>query len=180
MSQQADAQRPHDWYTVLGVDPLATHEHIASAVERLARQANALSITAPERARQLRDQVRAIKQDLLSGPEQRARYDLQLATQVPADPAGAAPAVLPPPGGGPANAGPATRPGIMSRFTQFLQTGWTCTSCGYGALPTDKFCPKCGGKILSGVQGRPASCATCGNRMALADAFCTKCGTVRS
>jgi hypothetical protein len=188
MPDPADADRPSNWYTVLGVDPAATAGQITSAVERLARQANALSLTAPERARQLRDQVRAIKQDLLAGTEQRERYDLQLRGQeanagtfAPSQPAG-------------------TRAsGLMSRVTQFLQTGWTCSDCGYGALPTDKFCPKCGSKIEPGVPRRsarqshadeaspshapaaqPPSCAKCGGRIAPGDAFCTRCGALRS
>lgn len=238
MPHPGDAERSNDWYSVLGVDPAATTEQITAAVERLARQANALSVTAPERARQLRDQVRAIKQDLLSGAEQRERYDQQLARQgmdegtllppsqvpratpagrptgmpagrpTPAMPAGPTGSLLGPttegqplsPTGSSPPLPPGTRaPGLMSRVAQFLQTGWTCSNCGYGALPTDKFCPKCGSKIQSGVRGRPAShshadeappshapearpasCDKCGGRMAPGDAFCTRCGALRS
>jgi len=176
-----DAQRPADWYSVLGLDASATTEHIIAAVERLARQANALSLTAPDRARQLRDQVRAIKQDLLSGPEQRRQYDRQLATPQ-APPAG------PAAGGHPAAfSQQPQRGGLMARVTQFLQSGWTCATCGYGALPTDKFCPKCGGKIQPGIapsavspEATPASCSACGNAIAPGDLFCTKCGTLRA
>ncbi len=186
MPHPTGADRPSNWYAVLRVDPAATTEQITAAAERLARHANALSLTAPERARHLRDQVRAVKADLLSGIEQRERYDQHLREQQ-------------------ANAGtlPAPRPagtrafGLMSRVTQFLQTGWTCSECGYGALPTDKFCPKCGSKIQPGVPHRsakqshadeatpspgsaaePASCAKCGGRIAPGDAFCTRCGAL--
>jgi hypothetical protein len=164
-------------------------------------------VTAPERARLLRDQVRAIKQDLLSGAEQRERYDQRLARQEPnavpslpparmprATPAGGQP--LPQAGSSPPDAGAR---GLMSRVAQFLRTGWTCSNCGYGALPTDKFCPKCGSKIQPGLGGRatthsppdmappseapaaqPAPCDTCGGRIAPGDAFCTRCGALRA
>jgi|GEM_PF-2121644 hypothetical protein len=220
MSHPAGTERPGDWYSLLRVDPVATTEQISAAVERLSRQANALSITAPERARQLRDQIRTMKRDLLSGAEQRERYDHQLAAQgmnqlaaqgtkepgiqagdptgmpagqpapvTPAPPT-ASPAAPPappgwgqPPGSGqpaawgqppgwgqpaawgqaPGQAGSSPQPlsvraqGLMSRVAQFLQTGWTCSACGFGALPTDKFCPKCGSKIQSGLPDSPAS-----------------------
>jgi rubrerythrin len=188
MPHPAGADRPSNWYAVLGVDRAATTEQITAAVERLARHANALSLTAPERARRLRDQVRAIKQELLSGTEQRERYDQQLGGQE--EDAGTSPP--PPPAAARAS-------GLMSRVTQFLQAGWTCPDCGYGALPTDRFCPKCGSKIQSGVPHRPAkptyadaaapgdapaapppSCAKCGGPIASGDAFCTRCGALRS
>jgi len=179
---------PSNWYAVLGVDPAATTQQITAAVERLTRHANALSLTAPERARHLRDQVRAIKQDLLSGAEQRERYDQHLGRQE------ANAGTVPPPQPARTRAS-----GLMSRVTQFLQTGWTCSDCGYGALPTDKFCPKCGSKIQPGVPHRsakqshadeaapshapaaqPPPCASCGGRIAPGDAFCTRCGALRS
>jgi rubrerythrin len=119
------------WYSLLGVRPDATAEQITAAVERLTRQANALSVTAPDRARQIRDQARAIRQDLLAGAERRQWYDRQLAARA-----------APPP-----RKGMQQGQKIMSRFTRFLQAGWTCAVCGYGALPADKFCPKCGNKI---------------------------------
>jgi rubrerythrin len=188
MPHPAGADRPSNWYAVLGVDPAATTEQVTAAVERMARHANALSLTAPERARHLRDQVRAIKADLLSGTEQRERYDQHLGRQE----ANAGTFAPPQPAG-------ARAFGLMSRVTRFLQTGWTCSDCGYGALPTDKFCPKCGGKIQPGVPQRsaeqghadeatpshapaaqPASCAKCGGRLASGDAFCTRCGALRS
>lgn len=194
------AGRPGNWYALLVLSPDATAQQIAAAVERLARQANALAITAPERATALRDQIRAIKRDLLSGTEQRQRYDERLAQQEGAS-AFLAPASAQAPSPEPA-AGPQPREmrgaGLVSRVTQFLQTGWTCPDCGYGALPTDKFCPKCGGKIQPGVPGRssgetraagtssapapaaePATCARCGASMAPDNAFCIRCGAQR-
>lgn len=65
----------NDWYAVLQLAPEATIEQIAQAVEKRSRQATALANTAPERSQQLREQIRAIKRDLLSGDEARASYD---------------------------------------------------------------------------------------------------------
>ena len=226
---------PADWYSFLGIGPGATTEQITAAVERLSRQANALAVTAPERARQLRDQARAIKQDLLSGAESRQRYDHGLAARTAndADTQPPGPVLRQAPAGYPmaAPAGPATprptasppgpaiqsgpmpygyspppvvrapgvqAPGLMSRISKFLQTGWTCVSCGYGTQPTDKFCPKCGNRVESGLGGPQASgsaagqvrpdapsrepetlrsrCGQCGTWAAPGDTFCMRCG----
>lgn len=191
--QRADG--PRDWYAVLGLTPQATSAEITAAIERMARQANALAMTAPDRARLIRDQIRIIKQDLLAGP----------------GPAWGAVAAPPPPPSAdrppwPANQG--ARPGgLMSRLTQFLQTGWACAECGYGALPTDKFCPKCGSKIqpatsgpqtsgpqASGPQTGPGTggeaagaaagpatnCRQCGRGLSPQNAFCIWCGAQRT
>jgi hypothetical protein len=72
-------QRQEDWHAYLGLSPQAPEEQIAQAVERLSRQAAALAVTAPERSQRLRDTIRLIKRDLLSGQENRQRYDLGLA-----------------------------------------------------------------------------------------------------
>lgn len=201
-----------DWYSILSLGPDATTEQITAAVERLARQANALAITAPERARQLRDQVRAIKRDLLSGAESRQLYDHRLAAQaaagadspppVPASPASPrlafpGPATPPYRYNPPSPAKPAAE--LMSRISKFLRTGWTCVSCGYGAQPTDKFCPKCGNRVESGLGGQlpgasaagqakggspnPAPeaqavrCDKCGSCTTSEDIFCMRCGS---
>ncbi len=144
---------PPDWYPVLNLAPDASTEEIAAAVERMSRQATALSVTAPDRSRLLRDQIRAIRQDLLSGDARRQRYDQARAAGTAGPPASAAPA-------GPAWQAPfqgrqgqgigqqaAQFAGLVSRVAKFLQTGWTCANCGHGALPNDKFCHKCGSKI---------------------------------
>ena len=65
----------NNWYAFLRLSPGAREDEIQSAVERLSRQASALAVTAPERSQSLRETVRAIKRDLLSGPENRRRYD---------------------------------------------------------------------------------------------------------
>jgi hypothetical protein len=210
-----------NWYSLLGVAPDATTEQLTAAVERLARQANALAVTAPERARHLRDQVRAIKQDLLSGAEARQRYDEALARPTPSPPPNPTPNPLPNPPPSPtptppaqptpasptpsARPSPATSgPGLLSRISKFLQTGWTCGQCGYGALPTDKFCPKCGSRVESGLgsqapaaaspaagagagAGAPATgqaerpeiarCGRCGSEAVAGNAFCIRCGS---
>ena len=72
-------QRQADWHAYLGLSPQAPEQQIAQAVERLSRQAAALAVTAPERSQRLRDTIRLIKRDLLSGQENRQRYDLGLA-----------------------------------------------------------------------------------------------------
>jgi hypothetical protein len=70
-------RQQEDWYAYLNIAPDAPTEQVEQAVERLSRQATALALTAPERSQRLRDTVRSIKRDLLSGPEARARYDAE-------------------------------------------------------------------------------------------------------
>ncbi len=202
--QPGPVQPRPDWYALLGVEPTASTEELTAAVERMSRQATALSVTAPERSRQLRDQIRAIKQDLLSSDAQRQRYDAERGGPAahgrgpfgapfqgqqhggqnygvpqyggqpqggqqyggqpyqgpPAQPPPQQPPAYQPPGYGPAAGTPSWQPaqsagsqqaqpfqGLMSRVARFLQTGWTCKTCGFGALPNDKFCHKCGSPI---------------------------------
>jgi uncharacterized OB-fold protein len=258
MNSAGTSDRAQDWYSVLGLAAAATTEEIGSAVERLTRQASALALTAPERSRQLREQARAIKLDLLSGEAQRQHYDQDLASRSRAGyaaapgnlavtgdasaaqtypppgqaqaypPASAAPAaegyppasVVPPgqaypsptpvppgqayppptpvpPGQAYPPAGPGNRPAqrAASRIARFLQTGWTCPTCGHGALPAEKFCQKCGtriqaiasppaGSAQSDVTAqsaiRSAACANCGASLPSGHAFCTRCGTRRA
>ena len=57
-----------------------------------------------------------------------------------------------PAGGGPTPDGsPAGRPRggerIGARLARFLRTGWVCAECGNEALPSDKFCTRCGTAI---------------------------------
>ena len=68
-------QQQTDWFEYLKLAPDAPAAQVEQSVERLSRQAAALAVTQPERSQQLRDNVRAIKRDLMSGPENRARYD---------------------------------------------------------------------------------------------------------
>jgi hypothetical protein len=65
----------NDWYAVLGLAASASTEEITAAVEKRSRQASAMANTAPERSQQLREQLRALKRDLLSGDDARERYD---------------------------------------------------------------------------------------------------------
>lgn len=67
-----------DLYELLGVERDATTAAIAEAADRLTRQASALANSAPERSQQLREEVRAAKQHLLAGPDERMRYDVEL------------------------------------------------------------------------------------------------------
>ena len=188
-----------DWYAYLHLAVDASTEEIERTVERLSRQAAALAVTAPERSQQLRDTVRAVKRDLLSGPEARARYDASRAeaaamgdATAPQPPSSSSspppppppPPPLPPPqqqpGYRPAGAWPGGQEPISSRIARFLRTGWTCAACGKEALPADKFCTRCGGAITptrhDGAVER-TSCANCGAALGVHDAFCARCGT---
>ncbi len=160
-----------NWYAYLRLSPGATLDKIQSAVERLSRQASALAATAPERSQSLRETIRSIKRDLLSGPENRQRYDaprLQQraapATPVPAagppapaspqpapnplapNPLAPNPLALSPQAPAPAPYPPAGQ-GAGARIARFLRTGWTCPACGKGGVPSDKFCTRCGTPI---------------------------------
>jgi Double zinc ribbon len=194
----------HDWYAELGLSQQAATTDIEQAVERLSRQAAALATTAPERSQLLREKVRSIKRDLLSGPENRQRYD---AARLQAGPPAGTHANQPaPPGQPPYPAQPlppvqsrlaypgnsAPRPGWPApppaggRILRFLRTGWTCPACGNGALPSDKFCTKCGAPIQT-VQPEDSAnsernqsvCASCANPLAPLDVFCSRCGARR-
>lgn len=174
----------NNWYAYLGLSPEATAEEIQGAVERLSRQASALAATSPERSQLLRETIRAIKRDLLSGPENRRRYDAltpqQLAPAAPMPGYRPKPAAVPPPPAGPA---------AGSRLVRFLRTGWTCPACGKGGLPSEKFCTKCGTPIqlirpeVTPESERPPrlrpTCSTCANPLGPTDAFCAKCGARR-
>jgi Double zinc ribbon len=177
----------HDWYAYLQLPPDATTEDIEEAVERMSRQAGALATTSPERSQLLRETVRAIKRDLLSGPESRRRYDTPRGGRhrqpVP-------PATVPPPTVPPAamSAYPAAADRETgSRIGRFLRTGWTCAACGKGAVPGDKFCARCGGPIQpirpaagAGHTLRPRPvCAFCANPLGTTDVFCSQCGARR-
>jgi len=191
----------NDWYSVLGVVPHATTNEIAQAVEKRSRQAAALANTAPERSQQLREQIREIKSDLLSGDQARAAYDGRLAA--------AAPRPMPaseqdgyqqhslasgypqaghlnsrePQG----NADWAAQPRRANRFLKFLQSGWTCPSCGESAMPGDKFCTQCSAQLGSDGSYTPATapvvnpnaCPYCGTVAAVAHRFCRSCGAGR-
>jgi hypothetical protein len=199
-----------DWYGYLNTAPDAPIEQIEQAVERLSGQATALAVTEPERSQRLRDTIRSIKRDLLSGPEARARYDAAreaapAPAQVPPPPLPSARAVnIPPPpmaptspaggpyaggqaGGGPTRGGsPGGRPGrgerIGARLARFLRTGWVCAECGKEALPSDKFCTRCGTAISptwrdAAPSTSRATCASCAASVGVNDAFCARCGT---
>lgn len=193
-----------NWYVFLRLPPEAAVDEIQSAVERLSRQASALAATSPERSQSLRETIRSIKRDLLSGPENRQRYDASRrqqrtapATSMPAAgplpaPASHSPAPYPPAPYPPAPVPapyPPTGQGAGARIARFLRTGWTCPACGKGGVPSDKFCTKCGTPIRP-VRPEAASepervtrprlaCGSCASPLGPMDTFCAKCGTRR-
>jgi hypothetical protein len=192
------AMTGHDWYAYLQLPPEATAGDVEQAVERLSRQASALAATAPERSQLLRETIRAIKRDLLSGPQRRPRHaapDPQPLAP-PAPPAAPAPAASAPPAPvrpvplppAPVPSAPAGQ-GTGSRLARFLRTGWTCPACGKGAVPSDKFCTKCGTPIrplhpetASERDGAPRPrtvCPRCANPLGPLDVFCSMCGARR-
>jgi len=188
---------PRNWYNELGLEPDAPSEVVADAVEPLSRQASALANTAPKRSQQLRDTIRAMRQDLMSGPEARRQYDERLARTPPFRPAG--PDHLPhetvaypeptwsPPG--PSVATPATPVAdviagtvlpMVARFRRFLQTGWTCPSCAEEGSPGDRFCTRCGAAMKQASQSGGSRCANCSNQLSAEERFCTRCGSPRA
>ena len=179
-------QRQEDWYAYLRLSRQVPEEQIAQAVERLSRQAAALAVTAPERSQRLRDTIRLIKRDLLSGHENRQRYDLGLAAAgaqgAPAAPEAPGPQAPPMPvAPAPAFSGIGAE-SVGSRIARFLRTGWTCAACGKEALPSDRFCTKCGTPIKPVQSDGPpprtrAACVNCGGALTANDVFCSRCGT---
>jgi hypothetical protein len=195
-------RQQEDWYAHLNLTEDAPTEQIERAVERLSRQATALAVTAPERSQRLRDTVRAIKGDLLSGPEARARYDAGRGAASAPPPPAVPPPVMPPapsavpaspetgglagawPPAAPAGAGVGSAGGerMSSRIARFLRTGWTCAECGKEGLPSDKFCTRCGTTITptrreASVRPTRIACTNCAASLGMADAFCARCGT---
>lgn len=169
-----------NWYATLSLSTAASEAEIATAVELLSRRAAALAVTAPERSRELRDLTRSIKQDLLSGPEARQRYDRALAQQAATTAAATTAAATQP-------QSPAVRPPVQgSGIARFLRTGWVCSSCGTSGMPSDRFCMKCGARITAPGQARSRAddqakgavvrCATCGAMVTPGHGFCTGCG----
>jgi len=71
-----DSQNNH--YRYLDVELFASSEVVAEAVERLSKQANALANTTPARSQDIRERLRQINQDLLTGDERRGAYDNSL------------------------------------------------------------------------------------------------------
>lgn len=204
-----------DWYEMLGIEPNASDAELAEAVGRLSRQASVMANTAPERSQRLRDQVRAIRGDLLAGEVARTRYDRLLAETKRMDnntePVSPRQEPMPPtqatnqiqdrynpvqasarsvPSGGEAYVG--DRPSVLdavvanvapavSRFRRFLQSGWTCPSCGTEGGPADKFCSKCGASMksapLAATPAAGAICAECSAALGPTARFCVRCGT---
>jgi Double zinc ribbon len=105
----------------------------------------------------------------------------------PTSPAAGGPYAGGPAGGGPTPDGsPAGRPRggerIGARLARFLRTGWVCAECGNEALPSDKFCTRCG-TAISPIRRDAApstsrvTCANCAASVGVNDIFCARCGT---
>jgi hypothetical protein len=191
----SDRVKESDWYSLLSLGPAASTEEISAAVERMSRQAAALANTSPHRSQELREITRAIKRDLLSGTENRQRYDQSLLDRgAPPAPAAPPPAPSGPTPPAPTPSAPAPPPqarqagypanpalaGLGARLKKFMQTSWTCPACGEGAMPSDKFCKTCGTAITPPAVSRAAQfCGSCGKPLASQEIFCSRCGTHR-
>ena len=169
----------NNWYAYLGLSPDATTEEIQSGVERLSRQASALAATSPERSQLLRETIRAIKRDLLSGPEDRAAD--KAARARPTDAVRPAPAARPrlpfdvtlgptPPQSAPIPSAPAPIP-----------SGPASAPSGPASAPTGSAAyPPAGqtvGTRLARFLRTGWTCPACGKGGVPSDKFCTRCGT---
>ena len=175
----ASQDRARDWYSVLGISAQATAQEITAAVERLTRQATALSVTDPDRSRQLREQARDIKRDLLSGDLERQRYDQSLASglQVRHPPATASPASQSPATASPASQFPAREAPTMPA----AEPGPGVYAAGSQAGPPVAGPPRARGQGLTSRVARFLqtgwTCPACGHGAMPADKFCQKCGS---
>jgi hypothetical protein len=182
------------WYQKLGVDSASPTEVIAKAIERFSRQASVLANTDPDRSQQMRDTVRAMRRDLMSGDEARKAYDerlrISVATtwQVPhpipsvPPPAPYSGRPHPPPEGPIDGAASSVRP-VVDRFRRFLQSGWTCPSCAAEGTPSDRFCTKCGSSMARTPPASPAArefCSNCRGEFHAGERFCSRCATARA
>jgi Double zinc ribbon len=178
-----------DWYALLKVDAGSDDQTLDDAIERLSRQASVLANTSPERSQQIRENLRAIKRDLRSGPEARLRYNEKLsgyrqdtvsaaaATRSPSEPQAAGQGTNSPQAPSIVDAVVANLAPVASRFRRFLQTGWRCPACGSDGGPGDQFCMKCGAAMKSDNVVRKTMCSTCKATLAPGDRFCGRCGT---
>ena len=204
MHSAAPGREP-DWYAVLGLGPAASTGEISAAVERLSRQASALANTAPHRSQELRETTRAIKRDLLSGPEARQRYDRSRAEPGPSPPVPAAP---PAPAAPPTPAPPAPAAPPAKAAGSWAATAgdapvkaaedWTATAAAGPPPPVRAPDPWPGGRA-AGPPGAPPTgravnaggglgarimrfmqtgwtCPACGQGAMPNDRFCTRCG----
>jgi hypothetical protein len=183
-----------DWYEALGLTSDADLRDIDVAIERKSRQASAIANTAPDRSQQIRDMIRAIRSDLLSGVDKRHEYDERLTR---ARLSAAAPSPLPPtrnvePVPTPTGPTPADESRVppsptvnvpsgevgrlASRFRQFLQSGWTCPSCHAEGMPEDKFCKTCGATMKPETSNSKTRCSNCSAEFGVNDKFCSRCG----
>jgi len=185
MHSAAPGREP-DWYAVLGLGPAASAGEISAAVERLSRQASALANTAPHRSQELRETTRAIKRDLLSGPEARQRYDLSRAERGPSPPAPATAPAKAAENWTAAAAGPPVK--AAENWTATAAAGppvrapetWPATpAAGPPGAPSAGRAVNAGGglgaRIMRFMQ-TGWTCPACGQGAMPNDRFCTKCG----
>jgi hypothetical protein len=68
---------------------------------------------------------------------------------------------------------------VVSRFRRFIQSGWSCPTCGSEGRPGDKFCGKCGAsmKVEPTGTGTKSTCANCLAELTANVRFCSRCGT---
>jgi hypothetical protein len=190
-----------NWYQMLGLQPGTPSDAVASAIERLSRQASVMANTDPERSQRLRETIRDMRHDLMSGEEARKHYDEAITRLNPPHPAG------PNPAGPPSHATMASSPTqplrestmptgeadhpavidsvasavlpVVARFRRFLQSGWTCPSCGAEGTPSDRFCTSCGG-AMKVAQPERARCVNCQSEFGTDERYCGRCGAPRT
>lgn len=189
MTGWMELTRHNDWYAYLGLPPEATAEDVQHGVERLSRQASALAATSPERSQQLRETIRAIKRDLLSGPDDRAAHEAaRLPASAPAAPPpaaappgsfGAAPPASPVPPAPPVQSAAAMLgPGSDAPPAPAPAAPPPAAPAGPGPLPPSPYA-----QVGQAAMARLArflrtgwTCPSCGKGGLPSDKFCTKCG----
>jgi Double zinc ribbon len=170
-----------DWYAYLRLSPDAPADEIERAVERLSRQASALAATAPERSQQLRETVRAMKRDLLSGPEARHRYDerVRQAGSPASIPHQTIPQQATPPRGRHAAPGPPQATPPQAAFPQATppQAAVPQPAPPDFTLPMSMRRGDGAGARLVRFLRTGWTCPSCGKGGVPSDKFCTRCGT---
>src|SRR5436305_1758391 len=107
-------------YQLLGLPPVSPDHEIRQALDRKEREARALAHTSPAQSRQLWEQIRQVRHDLLTDPKRRGEYDTAVLVAVPApDRPTSAPLITAPsvPRAQPAPA-PASRPRVSPRVSR--------------------------------------------------------------
>ena len=174
----------HDWYAYLQLPLQASIRDVEQAVERLSRQASALATTAPERSQQLRETIRSIKRDLLSGPESPRSYDAPRVRDLAPPPPPAATAIAPPPAPAtaprraPKHARPEPAAPMPPAPTAYTPMPPSPTPAPMPSVPVGTAPPGQGaGSRLARFLRTGWTCPACGKGALPSDKFCTSCGT---